>query len=141
MTSLSDHPETQRLWNEAVVQFNAQEFFACHDLLEEIWSEADEREREFYQGLIHAAVSLFHFGEANWSGARKMYHTTLKYLEPYLALSDLPQPLALQQFYDDYRICFAELAAAKKGEYPTEIRLNPGLIPRWRMAQNLMPKP
>ena len=41
-------------YRHAIDLFNEREFFACHDVLEEIWAETLGTEREFYQGLIHA---------------------------------------------------------------------------------------
>jgi predicted metal-dependent hydrolase len=36
---------------QGVEEFNQQEFYACHDTLELIWMEAEESERNFYQGV------------------------------------------------------------------------------------------
>ena len=47
--------------------FNQREFFECHDELEEVWTETLGPEREFYQGLIHAAVCLFHFEAVSYT--------------------------------------------------------------------------
>lgn len=67
-----------------VVQlFNEQEYFACHDVLEELWEAAEASQRDFYQGLLHAAVCLFHYSEGNPAGARKMAGSTLEYLSGY----------------------------------------------------------
>ena len=68
---------------QAIELFNAEEFFACHDVLEEIWSETLDEDRNFYQGLIHAAVALFHFTEGNLGGARKMCSSAMAYLSGY----------------------------------------------------------
>ena len=68
---------------EAVRLFNEREYFACHDVLEELWGETLGEDRDFYQGLLHAAVSLHHFSEGNPAGARKMHASTLRYLSGY----------------------------------------------------------
>jgi predicted metal-dependent hydrolase len=110
----------------AVDLFNAGEFFACHDVLEEIWSETLAEDRTFYQGLIHAAVSLHHFGEGNCGGAKKMYLSAVRYLTPYL-----PEHagLAVQALLADLGECFAELIAATP-ETIDAVRLDAGLVPR-----------
>ena len=54
---------------DAVRLFNEQEYFACHDVLEELWGGTPGEDRNFLQGLLHAAVSLFHLSEGNPAGA------------------------------------------------------------------------
>lgn len=109
----------------AVALFNAQDFYACHDELEELWSEALE-DREFYQGLIHAAVALFHFGEGNLGGARKMAVSARRYLQPF-------QPsyrgIAVERLLGDLAVCFAELLGPHES-YPSGLTLDERLIPR-----------
>ncbi|MBL8850392.1 MAG: DUF309 domain-containing protein [Planctomycetaceae bacterium] len=109
---------------EAIALFNGREFFACHDVLEEVWGETLEG-REFYQGLIHAAVALFHFGEGNLGGARKMAVSAVRYLEPFR-----PQRRGVDvaRLIEDLQACFAELLAPHAA-YPTGLRLDVQLIP------------
>ena len=47
--------------DDGIRLFNAGEFFACHDVLEDFWGEQTCAEKPFFQGLIQAAVALFHF--------------------------------------------------------------------------------
>lgn len=114
-----------RRLDEAIELFNACEFFACHDVLEELWGETLGPEREFYQGLIHAAVCLFHFGEGNLGGARKMYGSAVRYLTPYA-----PECLGVnvERLLTELRTAFAELLQAQDG-YPHGVRLDEALIP------------
>jgi uncharacterized protein len=111
-------------FEEAIELFNAREFFACHDVLEEIWSEASEG-REFYQGLIHAAVALFHFGEGNLGGARKMAASTIRYLTPYRTGRCGVDVAAL---LDDFAACFCELLGPHS-QYPAGLQLDVARIP------------
>ncbi len=67
----------------AVQLFNEREYFACHDVLEDLWGIAVESQRDFFQGLLHAAVCLFHYSEGNPAGARKMAGSTREYLSGY----------------------------------------------------------
>lgn len=110
---------------EGVRLFNEQEFFACHDVLEELWGETLGPDREFYQGLIHAAVALFHFEEGNLGGARKMYGSARRYLQPY---GESHLGLNVHALLADLKICFAELLVSTNG-YPTGVTLNPDRIP------------
>ncbi|MAG94269.1 MAG: hypothetical protein CMJ48_11025 [Planctomycetaceae bacterium] len=57
---------------EGVSLFNQQEFLDCHEVLEELWIETAGPEKLFLQGLIQAAVALYHFGNDNFGGARKL---------------------------------------------------------------------
>ncbi len=52
----------------AIQQFNAGEYYACHDTLEALWMEALDPERTFYQGLLQTAVAYYHLSGHNWRG-------------------------------------------------------------------------
>src|SRR5579871_1635803 len=74
-----------------VVLFNRHEFFDAHEVWESLWLSADVGDdRRFVQGLIQAAVGLYHFGTANTRGARKLYETARNYMvvypSPYLGM-------------------------------------------------------
>jgi predicted metal-dependent hydrolase len=109
----------------AIELFNRHEFFACHDVLEELWNETLGDEREFYQGLIHAAVALFHFGEGNLGGARKMYGSALRYLAPY---PPRYRGVDLDRLVSGLRTCFEELLQPHAA-YPHSLTLDEARIP------------
>lgn len=111
---------------EAVSLFNAQEFFACHDVLEDLWSETLDDNRDFLQGLIHAAVALFHFTEGNLGGARKMHDSTLQYLQAY---GPMHGGIDLQRFRAEFDICFAPLLGGHAA-YPEHVRIDESRIPQ-----------
>ncbi|WP_069791959.1 DUF309 domain-containing protein [Cyanobacterium sp. IPPAS B-1200] len=54
---------------KGINQLNTGEFYACHDTLEEIWMEAPETEKKFYQGILQIAVGCYHLSNGNWRGA------------------------------------------------------------------------
>jgi uncharacterized protein len=54
---------------QGVEQFNAGEYYACHDTLEALWIEATEPDKTFYQGILQIAVALYHLGNHNLRGA------------------------------------------------------------------------
>jgi len=58
----------QEFW-QSIEQFNAGQFYACHDTLEALWMEASEPERNLYQGILQIAVALYHLGNENLRGA------------------------------------------------------------------------
>ena len=111
---------------QAIELFNAEEFFACHDVLEEIWSETLDEDRNFYQGLIHAAVALFHFTEGNLGGARKMCSSAMAYLSGYAGVH---RQIDLDRFRSEFDDCFAELRQVQGG-YPHGLTINERLIPK-----------
>jgi predicted metal-dependent hydrolase len=49
----------------------AGEFFAAHEVLEDVWRAADKPERDFYQGLVHVAVAWYQAGRGNEVGCER----------------------------------------------------------------------
>jgi predicted metal-dependent hydrolase len=64
--------------------FNDEEFFQCHEVLEEAWKPEREPRRLFLQALIHLAVGHYHCQRGNPIGARRQLHKGLKKLAKYL---------------------------------------------------------
>lgn len=110
--------------DEGIALFNQREFFPCHDVFEDFWSELIGPEKMFFQGLIHAAVCLFHFEGGNMSGARKMYSSFRLYVS-----DSAPEfcGIQVQQLMDDMEYCFEDLLAATG--YPHGLQLIPERIP------------
>lgn len=113
-----------------ILFFNSRDFFEAHEVWESIWLECAGPERSFYQGLIQAAVGLFHFSGGNLRGARKLYHTSraymAKYESPYLGLDHVE---FWRQMTDCFRVVLEE-ANPEPSIRPDEalmptIRLNP----------------
>lgn len=63
--------------------FNRHAFFEAHEVWEEIWRQERGPARQFYKGLIQAAVCLHHFGNGNLHGARTLLRSGTGYLQPY----------------------------------------------------------
>ncbi|MDB5391975.1 MAG: hypothetical protein JWM11_7621 [Planctomycetaceae bacterium] len=127
MTLTEPLPPYPELYVEGLRLFNEEDFFECHDVLEELWSDTQGPERKFYQGLIQLSISLFHFGNDNFGGARKLYESSRKYLEsfrPAYMNVDLDKLLA------EHQSCFAELNAC-----PDPFK-TPGLV----LRDELVPK-
>ncbi len=49
----------------AIKLFNDKEYFECHEVLEDIWFDVRDDSRDFYQGLLHVAVGLYHLTKKN----------------------------------------------------------------------------
>jgi predicted metal-dependent hydrolase len=124
---MTEYPEK---YLEGIRLFNEQEFFECHEVLEELWSETIGDEKKFYQGLIQAAVALFHFGNENLGGARKLYNSASTNLERYRPFY---QGLDLEKFFSDMKFCFQELLEAAQ-TYPAGVELIDDRIPRIQLA-------
>jgi len=115
---------------EGLRLFNEEEFYECHDVIEELWAETPGEEKKFLQGLIQAAVALFHFGNENLGGARKLYNTSRGYLETY---PDGYWGIELKTFLADFEHCFQELIEATD-RYPAGVRLRDERIPRIKFS-------
>jgi len=126
-------PDIADRYLEGIRLFNEEEFFECHDVLEEIWSECQGAEKSFLQGLIQASVALFHFGNENYGGAKKLYFTSLKRLDTY---ADDYMGIQLARFRDDFRRCFAELMASPEA-YPTGLTLQDELVPKIHFVETI----
>jgi len=112
------------LYLTGIEKFNACDYYESHEVWEELWTEYRGPSRKFYQGLIQAAVALYHFGNGNIRGARKLHRSVHGYLEPYA-----PRHLGLDidGFLAAFDRCLAEVSASTE-EFP-EIELNPDLLP------------
>lgn len=56
---MSDYNRSRLLL--AVKKFNEKDYFECHEILEEIWFDVRDDSRDFYHGLLHAAVGFYHY--------------------------------------------------------------------------------
>ena len=121
--------EYDPLYLKGVAYFNACEFFEAHEVWEELWKNYSGEMRLFYKGLIQAAVALHHFGNGNIRGARKLYHSTRSYLEPYRPWHE---GIDLERFLGQFEQCFAKVLASQE-EFP-EIDIEPDLIPEIHLA-------
>jgi uncharacterized protein len=56
-------------WLQGINEFNAREYYACHDTLEALWMDAIDPDKRFYQGVLQIAVACYHLHNRNWRGA------------------------------------------------------------------------
>jgi uncharacterized protein len=73
-------------FHQGIALFNTQEYFDAHEVWEELWHECPPMERRFIQSLIQAAVSLYHWGNANAVGAVTLYRRGLEKATDYPAV-------------------------------------------------------
>jgi predicted metal-dependent hydrolase len=112
------------LYLDGIKHFNECDFFEAHEVWEELWTDYRGESRKFYQGLIQAAVALFHFGNGNIRGARKLFHSSSDYLSAY---GPWHLGLNVEKFLVEFKRCFAEVIATNE-EFP-KIEVDPELIP------------
>jgi predicted metal-dependent hydrolase len=124
---MSEYPEK---YLEGIRLFNEEDFFECHEVLEELWSETLGDEKRFYQGLIQAAVALFHFGNENLGGARKLYESARAKLDPYRPAY---QGLDVEKFLAEMKYCFQELLESAQ-MYPAGVELSDDRIPTIQLS-------
>ena len=60
-----------------------EEFYDCHDTIEEIWLQESSDEQPFLQGLIQSAVAFHHYQHGKLGAARSMLSLAIEKLEPY----------------------------------------------------------
>ncbi|MDX2256399.1 MAG: DUF309 domain-containing protein [Pseudanabaenaceae cyanobacterium bins.39] len=71
------------MFEDAIAQFNSGEYYTCHDTLEEIWHNAWQGDRAFYQGILQIAVGLYHLQNHNYNGAMILLGEGTSRLPPY----------------------------------------------------------
>ncbi len=112
-----------------VLFFNERDFFEAHEVWEDLWSESHGNERRFYQGLIQAAVGLFHFTGGNLGGALKLYRSSRDYMQPcgspFLGMDTAA-------FWRQMEACFRPLLGASAPDRST--RPDPALVPSIALA-------
>jgi predicted metal-dependent hydrolase len=67
-----------------IALFNRREFYACHEVLEDLWRPLQGPERFFVQAIIHFAVAFYHAGRGNAIGAEKQLSRGLRKIAGYL---------------------------------------------------------
>ncbi|MGE0760100.1 MAG: DUF309 domain-containing protein [Pirellulaceae bacterium] len=112
------------LYLQGIEHFNACDFYEAHEVWEELWQEYQGPSRKFYQGLIQTAVCLHHFGNGNTRGARKLYHSSRNYLEPYRSRH---LGLDVDRLLAQMEACCAGILDSSD-EYP-QVEIVPDLIP------------
>ena len=65
-----DPKQQHELLHRGVALFNGLRYWHAHEAWETLWRAADEKERDFYQGLIMVAAGLLHLQRRNARGAR-----------------------------------------------------------------------
>jgi hypothetical protein len=75
----AEPPSKQFLFG--IEQFNRQEFFECHETLEEMWLAESDQVRYLYQGILQVGVGYLHLLRGNHHGAATKLHSGCALLE------------------------------------------------------------
>ncbi|HJZ91044.1 MAG TPA: DUF309 domain-containing protein [Gemmataceae bacterium] len=63
--------------------FNRADYFEAHEVWEDLWHDTAGPDRRFYQGLIQAAVAVYHAGNGNVRGARRLVESGRRHMSVY----------------------------------------------------------
>ena len=94
-------PQADPRFQQGLELFNAGEWYAAHDLFEELWHETADPERRSLQGILQVAVAQLHLQRGNRRGATILFGEALGRLKrpgtPDLGLDLDALCLAVQQ--------------------------------------------
>jgi len=109
---------------KGIAEFNARQFFECHETLEKIWLEEPGEIRRLYQGILQIGVGFYHCCiRQNYWGAVTLLQNGIDKCRPFA-----PQQFGLNL---DAIIKETELALTKIKELGTEhiANFDPAMIP------------
>jgi len=108
---------------QGIREFNNQEWFQCHETVEELWIGEEGETRDFYQGLIQVAVALHHWRNGNFGGAVSLLKGGAGYLGHVAEQCQWVDVAALIADADRMRAALEELGKERMED------LDPALIP------------
>ena len=114
---------------QGIALFNDEEWFECHEVLEELWNGEQGLVRDLYQGILQVAVALHHWRNGNYGGAMLLCVSgvkLLRHVEPDCRGVDVA---GLISATERVREALAALGAERMQELDTT------LIPRIRMLR------
>jgi uncharacterized protein len=97
-----------------IEQFNAGEYWECHETLEGLWVAEKREVRDLYQGILQVGVAFHHLENNNFVGAIKMFRR------------GLPRLRGLPEVCQGVRV--AVLAVDARGVHDTALELGPGRL-------------
>ncbi len=109
-------------------EFNREEWFDCHETLEDLWIGSEGDPRWLYQGLLQVAVALHHWRNGNYGGALSLLEGGSGYLR---RLPDACQRIDVADLLE--RVARCREALVQLGQ-ERMAELDPALIPRLRLA-------
>lgn len=112
-------PDYDLRYLAGIVLFNRRDYFAAHEVWEDLWNDCPAADRRFYQSLIQAAVALYHWGRGNATGAGRLFDSGRRYMRPF-------GPVHLGLRVDDFWVGVERTLADAPGSVaPPEVTLSP----------------
>ena len=111
------------LWQRALKYYHEHNFFMVHEVLEVLWKRDTDRKGAFYQAFLQVAVSFYHYGNANFIGARQLARLAIA------RLNDMPHDfhgVDIKGFLTAYESTMLPLLSNAPGLKP----LNGSEVPR-----------
>lgn len=65
---------------QGIEEFNRQEYFECHETLEELWMAEDQPIRQLYQGILQIGVGFYHLRALRYRPAMTLFGRGSGYL-------------------------------------------------------------
>jgi predicted metal-dependent hydrolase len=133
-SAVPDPAEYDPRYLAGIEHFNGREFFEAHEVWEDLWHDTAGPDRRFFQGLIQAAVAVYHAGNGNARGARRLFHSGRRYMSAYpprhLGLDVPAMWAALERALAEMLPDPAPAGAGLRGEHLPTIALVPGPMAR-----------
>jgi len=103
---------------EGLRLFNEEEFYECHEVIEDLWRETRDVYRNLYKGLIQAAAAIYLLRRGPQSGARGLYRSSIRYLTPYAPRAMGVNVARLIRDLESYFQCFKNWDGKTKLQMP-----------------------
>jgi uncharacterized protein len=113
---------------QAFGEFNREDWFECHETLEDLWVGSEGELRDFYQGILQVAVALLHWRRGNYKGSVLLLVSGTDKLRRVRPVCQRIEVEALVVAADLFHESLAALDPERMAE------LDPALIPRLRLA-------
>ena len=78
--------DEEKLFLKGIEKFNKNKFYDAHECWEEIWTEINIPDDNFFQGLIQLSVAYFHISNHNIKGAKSLFNKSINKLVDYIPL-------------------------------------------------------
>lgn len=117
-----------QLFKTGIDLFNAHEFFACHEILEELWQGLSGDEKRFTQAIIQIAVAYHHLERGNGAGAGRLLARALDKLDPAARQCRLAGSFNTAQLLDHVRKQHAYLTSLPDGELLDPVQIIPPVL-------------
>lgn len=107
------------LVKKGLEEFNAGEYYECHETLEAAWVAEPGPVRDVYRGILQVAVAYYQIQRGNYRGAMKVFLRSIQWLEP---LPEKCQGIEIGRFREDARqarLALETLGPERIGEFHT----------------------